>query len=51
MDRRGGSDLDRRRHPVLCCLAQTAFTNKALEDFAAKSVVLPATIEIGRAHV
>ena len=31
-------------HPVLCCLAQIPFTNKALEDFAAKSVVLPATI-------
>ena len=31
-------------HPVLCCLAQIPFTNQALEDFAAKSVVLPATI-------
>lgn len=31
-------------HPVLCCLAQIPFTNKSLEDFAAKSVVLPATI-------
>ena len=31
-------------HPVLCCLAQIPFTSKALENFAAKSVLLPATI-------
>lgn len=30
--------------PVLCCLAQMPFTNKALQAFAAKSIVLPATV-------
>jgi len=33
-----------RGQPVLCCLAQIPFTKKALEDFAARSLVLPTTI-------